>query len=372
MKSYLSLIKFSHTVFALPFALLGFFLATLETGKGFSWQLLVLVVLCMVFARSAAMAFNRYLDRDIDGKNPRTATREIPAGVISARAALFFVIVNSLLFIATTWFINFLCFALSPIALLIILGYSYTKRFTYLCHFVLGLGLALAPVGAYLAVSGRFDLIPVLYAAAVLLYLLLAVCVAIIEQKQASWVLLGLGLVCVGGVLHNVRAWRTSGQADMVVYQVPKETAVDVFVGRRMFALSTSDEESNKVARAAANYRLYKGVRHQRAVAFEDFIDTTGFVHRYGYFQWAGARVAMLHAHSPMPADSLSMDVVVLTGQAEPDMHEVKRLLQPKLIVFDGSSHSGRASRLKTSCGQLGIPYHDTRDDGAFVWPPRE
>ncbi|HMO40362.1 MAG TPA: UbiA-like polyprenyltransferase [Saprospiraceae bacterium] len=170
MKSYLSLIKFSHTVFALPFALLGFFLATLETGKGFSWQLLVLVVLCMVFARSAAMAFNRYLDRDIDGKNPRTATREIPAGVISARAALFFVIANSLLFIATTWFINFLCFALSPVALLIILGYSYTKRFTYLCHFVLGLGLALAPVGAYLAVSGRFDLIPVLYAAAVLLW----------------------------------------------------------------------------------------------------------------------------------------------------------------------------------------------------------
>lgn len=170
MKSYLSLIKFSHTVFALPFALLGFFLATLETGKGFSWQLLVLVVLCMVFARSAAMAFNRYLDRDIDGKNPRTAAREIPAGIISARSALFFVIANSVLFIATTWFINFLCFVLSPLALLIILGYSYTKRFTYLCHFVLGLGLALAPVGAYLAVSGRFDLIPVLYAAAVLLW----------------------------------------------------------------------------------------------------------------------------------------------------------------------------------------------------------
>lgn len=170
MKNYLSLIKFSHTIFALPFALLGFFLATLEGGTGFSWRLFLLVLLCMVFARSAAMAFNRYLDRDIDGKNPRTATREIPAGVISARSALFFVIANSLLFIATTWFINFLCFVLSPVALAVILGYSYTKRFTFLCHFVLGLGLSLAPIGAYLAAGGGFDLIPILYSFAVLLW----------------------------------------------------------------------------------------------------------------------------------------------------------------------------------------------------------
>lgn len=170
MKNYLSLIKFSHTIFALPFALLGFFLATLEVESGFSWRLFFLVLLCMVFARSAAMAFNRYLDRDIDEKNPRTATREIPAGVISARSALFFVIVNSLLFIATTWFINFLCFVLSPVALAVILGYSYTKRFTFLCHFVLGLGLSLAPIGAYLAVGGGFDLIPILYSFAVLFW----------------------------------------------------------------------------------------------------------------------------------------------------------------------------------------------------------
>ena len=170
MKNYLSLIKFSHTIFALPFALLGFFLAMLEEGTGFSWRLFLLVLLCMVFARSAAMAFNRYLDRDIDGKNPRTATREIPAGVISARSALFFVIANSILFIATTWFINFLCFVLSPVALAIILGYSYTKRFTFLCHFILGLGLSLAPIGAYLAAGGGFDLIPILYSFAVLLW----------------------------------------------------------------------------------------------------------------------------------------------------------------------------------------------------------
>jgi 4-hydroxybenzoate polyprenyltransferase len=168
MKQYLSLIKFSHTIFAMPFALLGFFLSVQKMGGEFSLKLLVLVVLCMVFARSAAMAFNRYLDRDIDQKNPRTAVREIPAGIIAPRSALLFVIVNCLLFIGTTWFINRLCFYLSPIALSIILGYSYTKRFTPLCHLVLGAGLALAPLGAYLAVGGGFDLIPILYAASVL------------------------------------------------------------------------------------------------------------------------------------------------------------------------------------------------------------
>jgi 4-hydroxybenzoate polyprenyltransferase len=124
----------------------------------------------MVFARSAAMAFNRYLDRDIDAKNPRTAIREIPAGVISEQSALAFVIINAVLFVATTWFINPVCFYLSPIALAVILGYSYTKRFTWLCHFVLGLGLGLAPLGAYLAVTGAFDLTPILYALAVLLW----------------------------------------------------------------------------------------------------------------------------------------------------------------------------------------------------------
>ncbi len=170
MKQYLSLIKFSHTIFALPFAMLGFFIAVKETGTGIQWHLFVLVLLCMVFARSAAMAFNRFLDRDIDIKNPRTASREIPAGVISARSALVFVILNSILFIATTWFINPLCFYLSPVALFVILGYSYTKRITSLCHFVLGLGLSLAPIGAYLAAGGGFDLIPLLYSFAVLFW----------------------------------------------------------------------------------------------------------------------------------------------------------------------------------------------------------
>jgi 4-hydroxybenzoate polyprenyltransferase len=170
MKNYLSLIKFSHTIFALPFALVGFFLALSVEQKAIDYKILLCVLLCMIFDRSAAMAFNRYLDRDIDAKNPRTIVREIPAGVIAAQSALIFVVVNSLLFIATTWFINPVCFYLSPVALLITLGYSYTKRFTYLCHFVLGLGLSLAPLGAYLAVTGAFALLPILYSSIVLLW----------------------------------------------------------------------------------------------------------------------------------------------------------------------------------------------------------
>ncbi|MFZ4426596.1 MAG: UbiA-like polyprenyltransferase [Saprospiraceae bacterium] len=170
MKNYLSLIKFSHTVFAMPFALLGFFLGWLAEPQVFSWRLLGLVVLCMVFARSAAMAFNRYLDRDIDAKNPRTRTREIPAGMISPSAALVFVAVNAALFVLCAWLINPLCFALSPVAMVVVLGYSYTKRFTALCHFVLGLGLSLAPIGAYLAVTGSFALLPILYSFAVLFW----------------------------------------------------------------------------------------------------------------------------------------------------------------------------------------------------------
>jgi 4-hydroxybenzoate polyprenyltransferase len=170
MKNYLSLIKFSHTIFALPFALVGFFLATYQTGKSIEYITLILIIMCMVFARSAAMAFNRYLDRDIDAKNPRTIIREIPAGVVSPTAALVFVVINSISFIITTYFINPLCFYLSPIALLVVLGYSYTKRFTSLCHFVLGLGLSLAPIGAYLAVTGQFSLLPILYSIAVLLW----------------------------------------------------------------------------------------------------------------------------------------------------------------------------------------------------------
>ena len=169
MRKYLSLIKFSHTIFAMPFAFIGFFLAT--QNYAFEWITLVYVVLCMVFARSAAMAFNRYIDRSIDTANPRTAQiREIPNGTITAKNALIFVLLNCLLFIGITYLINPLCLALSPIALFVILGYSYTKRFTALCHLVLGLGLSLAPIGAYLAVSGEFSIIPILFSFVVLFW----------------------------------------------------------------------------------------------------------------------------------------------------------------------------------------------------------
>ena len=163
MKNYLSLVKFSHTIFAMPFALIGFFLAVHFTPASFEWHLLLKVMLCMVFARNAAMAFNRYIDRNIDKKNSRTAIREIPAGTIKANAALWFVILNSVAFVITTYFINSLCLALSPVALAVVLGYSITKRFTALCHLVLGIGLGLAPIGAYLAVVGKFDLLPLLF-----------------------------------------------------------------------------------------------------------------------------------------------------------------------------------------------------------------
>jgi 4-hydroxybenzoate polyprenyltransferase len=168
IRNYLSLVKFSHTIFAMPFAMIGFFLAVSWAGHSFDWTKLLLVVLCMVFARSAAMAFNRWLDAEFDKRNPRTAQREIPAGIISASNALYFVIGNALLFMVTTWFINPICFFLSPVALLVVLGYSYTKRFTALCHLVLGVGLSLAPIGAFLAVTGYFSVLPVLLSVLVL------------------------------------------------------------------------------------------------------------------------------------------------------------------------------------------------------------
>ena len=213
VKSYLSLIKFSHTIFAMPFALIGFFLGllvmkntsyytnqwNLNKTLTLKWDLeagvlpfsddsliakiasgdatvlsvgvyLFLVILCMIFARSAAMSFNRYLDRSFDAKNPRTAVREIPSGIISAKNALLFTIISCVLFLTACFFINKLCFYLSPVALLVVLGYSYTKRFTPLCHLILGLGLSLAPIGAYLAVTGHFALLPILFSLTVIFW----------------------------------------------------------------------------------------------------------------------------------------------------------------------------------------------------------
>ncbi len=198
VKKYLSLVKFSHTIFAMPFAMIGFFLGITSYGyleilyrsdymsyfvgvsssffDGYPKSIpevagrFLLILVCMITARSAAMAFNRYLDRKFDAQNPRTAIREIPKGIISPDNALRFVIINCIVFIAATFFINRLCFFLSPVALFVILFYSYTKRFTPLCHLVLGLGLSLAPIGAYLAVTGQFALLPVLFSLAVIFW----------------------------------------------------------------------------------------------------------------------------------------------------------------------------------------------------------
>jgi 4-hydroxybenzoate polyprenyltransferase len=161
--SYFSLVKFSHTIFALPFAMIGFFLGVVSGNAQFSLQTLLLVLLCMVMARSAAMAFNRFIDRKFDALNPRTVVREIPAGIISPKSAFILVISSTIIFITATYFINPLCFYLSPVALVVILGYSYTKRFTALCHLVLGLGLALAPIGAYIALTAAFAILPIIF-----------------------------------------------------------------------------------------------------------------------------------------------------------------------------------------------------------------
>ncbi len=164
IKEYSKLVKFSHTIFAMPFAAIGYILALQSGEYSFEWVLLVQIVLCMIFARNAAMGFNRWADRKIDADNPRTADREIPSGVVSARGALIFTIINALLFIACSSTINTLTALLSPVALIVVLGYSYAKRFTSMAHLILGLGLAIAPVGAYISVSGTMALEPIVLA----------------------------------------------------------------------------------------------------------------------------------------------------------------------------------------------------------------
>lgn len=170
LKNFASLVKISHTVFALPFAVIGFAMGVESFPDGFSWWLLLKVLACMFLARTVAMAFNRYIDRDIDALNPRTASREIPAGVVSPRSALILTVVCALLFIAVAASINTLTLALSPMALLLVIGYSYTKRFTALCHLILGLSLGVAPTAAYISVTGRFAAEPLLLSLLVLMW----------------------------------------------------------------------------------------------------------------------------------------------------------------------------------------------------------
>jgi 4-hydroxybenzoate polyprenyltransferase len=166
-RDFLSLVVFAHTVFALPFALLSAVLAANGVPEG---RTLLWILVAMVGARSAAMSFNRIVDRHIDAKNPRTARREIPAGVVSPAAAALFCVGSAVLLLVAAAQLNRLCLLLSPVALAVVLGYSYAKRFTPFAHLFLGLALAIAPVGAWIAVTGAFALPPVLLGLAVLFW----------------------------------------------------------------------------------------------------------------------------------------------------------------------------------------------------------
>ncbi|HEY4088749.1 MAG TPA: UbiA-like polyprenyltransferase [Bryobacteraceae bacterium] len=155
----LEMIRFEHSVFALPFALTGALLAFRESGfdSPGKWRIVLWIVVAMVGARSAAMAFNRLVDAEIDGRNPRTKMRHIPAGLLSKQFGWGFTILSSLLFFFAAWELNPLCFHLAPIALAVVLSYSFTKRFTHFSHVVLGFALGIAPAAAWIAVRGSFD-----------------------------------------------------------------------------------------------------------------------------------------------------------------------------------------------------------------------
>ena len=155
LATYASFVKLPHTVFALPFALVGVTIASYRYPV--TWRMLGWTVLAFTAARFAAMGFNRIVDREYDARNPRTRMREIPRGALSVREAWLSVIVASLMFLLASWALGPLCLALSPIALGWVFFYSYTKRFTRFAHLVLGLGMSIAPVGGYLAVAGRWS-----------------------------------------------------------------------------------------------------------------------------------------------------------------------------------------------------------------------
>ena len=167
LKIILEMIKFEHTVFALPFAIMSAFIAEegLPPLTKLGW-----ILVAMVGARSCAMAFNRLADAEIDSQNPRTATRAIPAGLITKGAVWFFTLVSAGLLVCAAWRLNPLAFALSPVALAVIMGYSFTKRFTALSHLWLGLALSISPVGAWIAIKGQFDWTPIILCCVVLLW----------------------------------------------------------------------------------------------------------------------------------------------------------------------------------------------------------
>lgn len=163
----LDMIKFQHSIFALPFALASLFFAT----NGYpSATMLLLIILCMITARNTAMTFNRIVDYDIDKKNPRTASRPLVNGTLSMPFSIAFCVINALIFILFTYFLNDLAFYLSPLALLILLGYSLTKRFTHFTQFFLGLALGISPVAAWIAVTGEISSFSLFLGGAVLFW----------------------------------------------------------------------------------------------------------------------------------------------------------------------------------------------------------
>ena len=157
IKKFSSLVRISHLIITAPFAILGYFIGTQMVG--FEWLTFIEVCLCILFARNAAMSFNRWADREFDKANPRTAQRDIPQGRVSNKEAVWFTVINSALFVITAYLINRLCFYLSPLALLILLGYSLTKRTTWLSNAALGVALAIGPVGGYIAVVGEMGIV---------------------------------------------------------------------------------------------------------------------------------------------------------------------------------------------------------------------
>jgi len=165
LSRFLTFIRFSHTVFALPFALGAMIVSASDTGGWPGWKIFVLIVFCMVFARTAAMTFNRISDWEIDKRNPRTAKRHT---LLTKRAAIATCVTSAALFIVMTSFINRICFLLSPLALALIFFYSLTKRFTHTAQFFLGLALSASPVAAWIAVTGSFAWPPLILAAGVL------------------------------------------------------------------------------------------------------------------------------------------------------------------------------------------------------------
>jgi 4-hydroxybenzoate polyprenyltransferase len=171
IRKYLEFVRFSHTVFALPFALASMLVAARADRGWPGWRTFLLIVAAMVCARTAAMGFNRIVDRRFDALNPRTEKRHLPAGRIKLASAWVLVCLSATGFLVVTWFINPVCFYLSPVALLVVCFYSYTKRFTDFSHLFLGLSLGIAPLGAWLAVRGKFDWPPVVLSAAVVLWL---------------------------------------------------------------------------------------------------------------------------------------------------------------------------------------------------------